>query len=174
MVEISGGELLLQQGLAATTQEGVSQILSSIESGKALEVFRKMLVAQGVEERVSEAVCKFPETVLPLSCYTTDIKSPKSGKVIGIDPLKCAEVSGVLGAGRLKPGEPVTHNTGIQLFKKVGSMVEENECWAKVYHVSVELPQELLNKLNSALSLGNELLHEETKSKIYSVIKENN
>ncbi|XP_065668395.1 thymidine phosphorylase isoform X2 [Hydra vulgaris] len=171
LVIAQGRELLLQQGLAATPEEALSQVIHSISSGRALEVFRLMLVAQGVDEETSKAICKSPETVLPISNHTTDIKSSKSGTVIGIDPLKCAEVSGVLGAGRLKPSDIVTHNTGIQLFKKVGNLIQEGETWATVYHVDKKLSEELILKLESALSVTSENFTDKIKSKIHSIIK---
>ena len=47
------------------------------------------------------------------------------GYVHGIDAMKCAVVSGKLGAGRTKAGEAISPDVGLVLTVRVGDKIEE-------------------------------------------------
>ena len=48
-----------------------------------------------------------------------------AGFVVDIDPMKCAIVSGKLGAGRTKAGEAINYAVGLQLKTTVGEKIEK-------------------------------------------------
>ena len=136
-----------------------------------MEKFKQMILAQGVSQEVCSALCEKPENVLPLSKHATTLYAPKTGLISHVDPLACAEVSAMLGAGRSKPTDKVTHNTGLRLMKSVGDFVEKNQPWVSIYHVEDSLKPVLKTKLEEAIKID-ETKQSETgsRSKIYSIV----
>jgi thymidine phosphorylase len=47
------------------------------------------------------------------------------GKVYEIDALRCAEISGRIGAGRSKSCDPINYAVGLELCVHIGSKVEK-------------------------------------------------
>mgnify|MGYP000166838637 CR=1 FL=1 len=57
--------------------------------------------------------------------------------------MKCAIVTGKLGAGRTKAGEAINYNVGLTLTSHIGSKVETGER----NELSIELPNKRMIKL---------------------------
>ena len=52
------------QGHAQSQEEGEKMMENSLDSGSALESFRKMLVCQGVSEKLAKEICQDPWNVM--------------------------------------------------------------------------------------------------------------
>ncbi len=62
------------------------------------------------------------------------IRSPKTGFINDIDALKMGKIVNKLGGGRNKKEDGIDYGVGIQLTKKIGDYVLENEELLKIYY----------------------------------------
>ena len=54
-----GGYLLYRTGHVNTMQEGALKIMEKLKNGEALKVFKKMIIAQGVNEQLATELCDY-------------------------------------------------------------------------------------------------------------------
>ncbi len=100
----------------ASMGDGRARAAAAIDSGDALEAFRRMVEAQGGDPRVVDD----PAEVLPAAPVVAQIVADRDGYVTAIDAEELGRASGDLGAGRRKKGDPVDPAVGIVFRPKVG------------------------------------------------------
>ena len=106
-------------GVAANVEQGKLNASKLIDSGKALERFRRMVALQGGDVAAIDDPAR-----LPKAKHTQVVASPKAGYV---NAMKCEAVGTacvVLGGGREKKEDSVDPAVGIVLHCKVGDRVE--------------------------------------------------
>jgi pyrimidine-nucleoside phosphorylase len=103
--------------------DGRSAAAAAVDSGKALEVFRLMVEAQGGDPRVVDD----PWSVLPVAPVRRPIEADRSGNLATVDAEAIGRASTDLGAGRKRKGEPVDPAVGIVFRPKVGDPLERGE-----------------------------------------------
>ncbi len=91
----------------------------SIESGLGLEYLKKLVKAQGGDERVID----HPEQ-LPEAPVKSVVGAKESGYVSQVHARTVGETAVVLGAGRRKKGESIDLSVGISVLVKVGEKVD--------------------------------------------------
>ncbi len=156
MVELSG---------KMDREKAKEELLKNIENGRALEKFRDLVKAQGGDERVVDD----PESILPISEKTFDVKSTKSGFVKNIDTEEIGVASILLGAGRIKKGDKIDHSVGIKILKKIGDKVEKGETIAVIYYSERSNLDDAAKKILNAYEIGSE--QTEKLPMIYEVIR---
>lgn len=104
-----------------------------IHSGKALEKFKELIVAQGGSPAVLEDYLRFDQ-----SEFKIEVLSPQSGFVQKIDAYKVAYGCKLLGAGREKKEDSIDYSVGVFLNKKSGEYVAEGEVLCTLYANSEE------------------------------------
>ncbi|MDD2955631.1 MAG: pyrimidine-nucleoside phosphorylase [Oscillospiraceae bacterium] len=123
----------------------------AVESGGALEKLRQMVRAQGGDALALDDFSRFPQAGL---CQ--EVLARESGYVTGVDALACGRASVLLGAGRLKKGDPIDHAAGIVMLKKRGDRVEKGEALAKIYSSEEGKLAEGQQVYLKAVSIGNQ------------------
>ena len=123
------GAVILEQAGVGTREECQAMMEESISSRRALEVLRRMIKAQGGDERVVD-----DPDLLPKARYITKLKSYKSGYVHDLPAKPIGILAMNLGAGRETLEDVVDPAVGIVLNKKVGDYVARGEELAFVYH----------------------------------------
>ncbi len=88
-----------------------AQILSS---GKAMDVWRRMIRAQGGD-------C---DAALPTARFTDDVRASTAGVVTAMDAMAIGVASWRLGAGRARQGDSVQATAGIELLARPGDRVD--------------------------------------------------
>ena len=88
-----------------------AQILSS---GKAMDVWRRMIRAQGGD-------C---DAALPTARFTDDVRASTAGVVTAMDAMAIGVASWRLGAGRARQGDSVQATAGIELLVRPGDRVD--------------------------------------------------
>ncbi len=152
-------------------KEYISILEGLIEDGSAFSKFVEMLQAQGANPEVA-----FRFGLLPTARFQEHIISPEEGYLSGIDAEKVGLASMLLGAGRMRKGEPVDPSAGIILNKKVGDFVKRGDPIA-IFHFNKEgLFEEAKELFLSGLSFSTEFSGEVTvepkrHSRIIEVIK---
>lgn len=124
-----GTQMVLSAGIAREEKEAEEMLQASIDSGAALDKLAEWVEAQGGDK---SAVYQ-PE-LLPCSQYQAVLTSPKSGYVGHITCDEVGVCSLILGGGRETKESEIDLSVGIELKKKVGDPVEENEALAELHY----------------------------------------
>ncbi len=119
-IELSS-HLLVLAGLAADAPAARARLKGLIDSGEALERFRRMVEAQGGDGRVADD----PEGILPQAPVKTPVAAPEAGWVKAIDALAVGRLCMRLGAGRQRKEDIIDPAVGVVLDAKVGDRVEK-------------------------------------------------
>lgn len=90
---------------------------TALKDGSAMDVWRKMIRAQGGD----------PDATLPISKESHKILATQSGRMVGMDALKVGVAAWRLGAGRSRQGEKVQAGAGIELHAKPGDEISEGQ-----------------------------------------------
>lgn len=124
-----------------------------IGNGSALEEFRKMMIRQGVDTDIADALVHDPWSVLPRAPQQYVLKAPQNGNIADIDALIIGQVLCESGAGRSKQGQEINHGIGIQLHKKVSENVEEGEP-IMTLDADYGFDMHLLQRLNDSIKIS--------------------
>ncbi|MET0822497.1 MAG: thymidine phosphorylase [Aeromicrobium sp.] len=84
-----------------------------LASGAAMDVWRRMIAAQGGD----------PDAALPVAKETHVVTAPASGVLTRLDALSVGVAAWRLGAGRSRPGEQVQAAAGVVMHAKPGDAV---------------------------------------------------
>jgi len=120
-----------------------------LESGKAFEVFKKMVKAQGGDVRVIENPDLFES-----SAFTETIYAPEAGYINEMDSEGIGMAAMLLKAGRETPEDKIVYSSGIELLAKTGQKVEESEPIAVLYSPAKWLIREAKEKFLDSVRIG--------------------
>ena len=115
---------------------------NALRDGSAWKKFRQLIIAQGGNVSYVD-----DPSNLPKSPIIKTVPSPVTGHILGIHAREVGEVSVMLGAGRLKKGDPIDHAVGIIIHHKVGDFVEKGQPLFTIHahnHQSCEAAHERL------------------------------
>ena len=110
----------------ATRQEAEKYLRELVNSGKALNKFREIIIAQGGDTAVLENYDKFELPAFKIEC-----ESKKNGYVQNINAFNIAQAAKTLGASR--ENGSIDLSVGIYLNKKSGEYVKKGENLYTIY-----------------------------------------
>jgi thymidine phosphorylase len=90
---------------------------TALKNGMAMDVWRKMIAAQGGDN----------DAPLPVAKEQLEIKAPVTGKLLTLDAMKVGVAAWRLGAGRQKQGEVLQLGSGIEIHAKPGDFVTKDQ-----------------------------------------------
>ncbi|MBV8758134.1 MAG: thymidine phosphorylase [Deltaproteobacteria bacterium] len=120
LTSVLGGEMLVLGGAAKDITEGRAKIDKALGDGSALEVFRRVVQAQGGDPRV----CDSPGSVLPKP-KSRDELHLKPGKVVAIDSEALGIAALILGAGRRTKEDAIDPSAGLVVDAYLGEVIAE-------------------------------------------------
>jgi len=89
----------------------------ALKNGMAMDVWRKMISAQGGDNNAP----------LPVAKEKLEITASTSGKLLTLDAMKVGLAAWRLGAGRQKQGEVLQLGAGVEIHVKPGDMVKSGQ-----------------------------------------------
>ncbi len=116
---------LAQKGSRGECERMVKE---TIENGKALETFAKMVKAQGGDVESVVDTSKFPTAK-----YSYEVKAQQDGFVYSVDTEGYGVASLLLGAGRNTKEDKIDYSAGIMLKVKTGDRVSKGDTIATLY-----------------------------------------
>ncbi len=147
-----GGEALALAGLADEAGDGADQIEEALDSGRAAEVFGRMVAALGGP---SDFVERYPDR-LPAARVVREVQAAHDGYIARIDGEALGQAVVHLGGGRLKGGDRINPSVGLSEIMPVGEPVEAGETIARI-HAATEADAECaLAAVTSAIRIGEE------------------
>ncbi len=146
-----GVEMLLLAGISHYRKSARRMLEESLESGKAYEKWREMVIAHGGDPDAieSENFVNVKDTYL--------VKSPESGYLYSFDTFRIGLGATVLGAGRTKKEDEIDHNVGIMVMKKVGDHVEKDDVIFEVLYNDEKKLEDAISYLEEAFRIRAEI-----------------
>jgi pyrimidine-nucleoside phosphorylase len=154
LIELSNvlsGWMLHQAGRAATPEKGAELSNTILASGEAYKAWLAIVEAQGGDISVFEA----PEQHhRPMA--TTVVRATRTGYLASMDCKKVGWAVQRLGAGRAKPGDPVSAHAGLESHAKIGQRVEEGQPLFTLFSEESSLLEEPREMLLETLKIANQ------------------
>ncbi|MCI7349377.1 MAG: thymidine phosphorylase [Ruminococcus sp.] len=125
-------EMLCLSG-KGTPEECRKAAEEALDSGRAFDVFRRTVKAQGGNTVVFDDYGKFPQ-----ASAVTEVRSPESGYITHIQCEETGLIACSLGAGRTELGGKIDSTAGIVFAKTVGDHVEKGEVLGRLYSSSAD------------------------------------
>ncbi|MCM3003991.1 pyrimidine-nucleoside phosphorylase [Priestia koreensis] len=146
-----------------TYEEAYKELEKNLDNGKAFEVFRSFVQAQGGNIDMIDDLSKLPQAK-----YQVEVKAEKDGYVSAIEAESIGIAAMYLGAGRATKDDQINHAVGITLKKKVRDEVKAGEAIV-VLHTDDENPTDSIKKVQEAYEISNS--KPEERPLIHNVIK---
>ncbi|MDN7225851.1 pyrimidine-nucleoside phosphorylase [Planococcus liqunii] len=133
---VLGSQMVVVGGKAETLEEARAMLEEVIANGKALQVMKQFIEAQGGNPAVVDDV-----NLLPQAKFVTEVPSEQDGYISFMEADEIGTAAMVLGAGRATKESEIDLAVGIVLNKKVGDRVEKGESIATIYSNTEELAE---------------------------------
>ncbi|MHA1528145.1 MAG: thymidine phosphorylase [Alphaproteobacteria bacterium] len=145
-----GGELLMLGGLAATAEAGAAQISQAFRSGRAAEVFGRMVAALGGPTDLLER----PGEYLPAAPVVREVAPAMPGLVREIDTRAVGVAVIELGGGRKRAADPIDPAVGFTDLAPIGSAVDAAAPLARVHARTEAAAAAAVQALRAAYTTG--------------------
>jgi pyrimidine-nucleoside phosphorylase len=132
--------------------EGRARAAAALDSGEALEAFRRMIQAQGGDPRVVDE----PEQVLPSAPVRRPIMAERAGTLAAVDAEGLGRASGDLGAGRKKKGDAIDPSVGIVFLPKIGDRLVAGQELGRVHARSEGDAEAAILAVHASMTIGDE------------------
>jgi len=109
--------LLLAREMLAAAGRGDVDPADALKDGRAMDVWRRMVTAQGGD----------PSATLPVARESHQILAPGSGVLTQLDALKVGMAAWRLGAGRARKEDKVQAGAGIEMHAKPGAVLRAGD-----------------------------------------------
>ncbi|KEO50554.1 thymidine phosphorylase [Thioclava pacifica] len=147
-----GGEALVLAGLASDAEEGTARIDEAIASGRAAEIFGKMVAALGGP---ADFVERYPDR-LPSAPVIRAVASPRAGFVTRINTRALGEAVVHLGGGRLVGTDKINPSVGLWETVALGEEMERGEPLTIIHAASDRTADAAEAAILRAITLGDE------------------
>ncbi|SPH17133.1 Thymidine phosphorylase [Defluviimonas aquaemixtae] len=147
-----GGEALALGGLVADAEEGCEQIDEALESGRAAEIFGRMVAAQGGP---SDFVDRYPDR-LPAAPVVLDVAAAENGFVTAIDGEVLGHAVVLLGGGRLRGDDRINPSVGLSEIMPLGEPIERGEAIARIHAATQAAAEDTARAVAAAIRISPE------------------
>lgn len=146
-----GAMALVTAGKEKEEASARKKLKALIDDGAALDYFRKLVLAQGGDARVIDDYA-----IMPTAKHTFELTLKPNGTkwVEHLDGRSIAESLKLMGAGRVKKGDPIDLGVGVILKAKVGTEIGSGDSLATVHAASEDQFNAIKEKLLSAFTFS--------------------
>jgi pyrimidine-nucleoside phosphorylase len=139
-------------GLETAPEAAASRVTGAIASGRALEVFGRMVEWQGGNPRIVDDY-----TLMPVAPDRASVEAWDAGVVTRVLAGSIGRASHELGAGRTKVGDPVDHAVGLRMLVARGDRVERGQPLVELHHRAGHGLDAARALCRTAIDIGGEL-----------------
>ncbi|HET9276003.1 MAG TPA: thymidine phosphorylase [Gemmatimonadales bacterium] len=143
-------EMLLAGGVETDPAAARRRVEDTVASGKALDLFRRLVEAQGGDPRQVDDPERLPQAPVVL-----EYRAPTDGTVTEIPPRKIGHAIIALGGGRSRTEDAIDHAVGIVIPVKPGARVRRGDVLALIHARTQADAERCRQTLDEAIVLGN-------------------
>lgn len=147
------GHMLYLGGKAATPEEGSVLSHKFLTDGSAYRHFLQMVELQSKDVSAAIAAIAKP-AAFHKPTATRTIAADSTGYLAGMDCTQIGWAVQRLGAGRTRPGDPVSANAGIEMHAKLGDRIEVGQPLATLFSEDPRLLAEPEQMLRDTLQIS--------------------
>ena len=148
LVLVLGSHMVVKAGAADDLSLARTMLEESLSNGRAFEVFKEFVRAQGGDPNEAE----HPE-LLPAARFQETVSAPGDGYVADIATEEIGKICLLLGGGRETKESRIDLSVGLVLCKKKGDAVRKGEPLAVIHANDEELLGQAAERLASAYTL---------------------
>jgi thymidine phosphorylase len=145
-----GGVVLADAGLAFDVQNGAEKVGAAIATGKAAEVFCRMVGAMGGPEDFLDSWTH----ILPEANVLREVTLGRGGYISAMDTRALGEIVVQLGGGRLREGDRIDPAVGLSAIARLGTRVEPRMPVAMVHASDEAKADAALKAVRAAITLS--------------------
>lgn len=145
-----GAEMVVLADGSMTKEVAKQQLKEQLTNGKAIEMFKTFIEAQGGDGSIVDNVQN-----LPTARYTFDVLANEAGYVSHIVANEIGAAAMMLGAGRETKDSKIDLSVGVQLHKKVGAFVEKGDIICSLY-ANTENITDVKEKISENIIISND------------------
>jgi pyrimidine-nucleoside phosphorylase len=141
--------MLVTSGVAADEGEALGKVRSVLDSGAALDVFRRTVERQGGDARIIDHYDR-----LPTATSRDHVRAARAGYLQKLDAERIGRASLALGAGRDKVDGVIDPAAGIRVLAMPGEWVDKGQTIVELLHnrgSDIEVARELAER---AIEIG--------------------
>ena len=146
---ILSGWMLHLAGHTATPEEGAKLADQILQSGEAYKAWLNIIAAQGGDTSIFQ-----PPAAFHKPRATRILKAQAPGYLASMDCKQVGWAVQRLGAGRAKPGDPVSAHAGIEMHAKLGDKLEAGQPLATLFTEDPALLDEPEHMLRETLEVS--------------------
>lgn len=144
--------MLAISGASGSLEAAQSAAENALNSGKAAEVFGRMVAAQGGPADFMDnhsAYLNYAPVVKPVSTASAGYVSAMDTRAVGMAVV-------ALGGGRIDPKQEIDHSVGLTEICQIGDKIEAGQPLAMVYAANESAAEEAVAAVGAAVSLSDE------------------
>lgn len=145
------GHMLLLGRKVNNLDDGIELAKATINSGRAFEMFRRLVVAQGGDATYID----HPEK-LAVAPVIEDVRAEQAGYIAEFNARIVGETSVELGAGRAQKTDIIDHSVGFMVHKKVGDRVEKGDVLFTIHAKDSQAAQYARNRVMEGIRFSAE------------------
>jgi pyrimidine-nucleoside phosphorylase len=145
------GWMLFLAGRAGTPEDGAGMADQILRSGAAYAAWLKIVDAQGGDTSVFANPQAFHKPTA-----IRQLRASRAGFLAGMDCKQVGWAVQRLGAGRARPGDPVSAHAGIESHAKIGDRVEVGQAIFTLFSEDEALLEEPYRMLQETVQIGNQ------------------
>lgn len=161
VVQELGAYILMLDGKGSNIEENKKKIIEAVESGKAYNKFKELVLNQGGDISYIEDTEKFEKAK-----YKMSVIAEKEGYVHSLNAGQVGSIASYLGAGRIKKEDNIDYSVGVELNKKVGDFVNCKDVLGYIYSNNEEKGEEAVEKLQKTY-----IIKDDKEEKMQSILK---
>lgn len=143
-------ELLVLGRLAKTRPEARKMLKKNLVTGRAAEVFNKMVYGLGGPNDLIERASEY----LPSAEFTREVQAPEKGWISRIDTRELGMVVVELGGGRRKANDKIDHRVGLSELMFLGQKVEKGEPICFIHAKNDDDARAAVKRIQKAITLS--------------------
>lgn len=145
--------MLVQCKISNSFDSAKFKIKTVLDSGKALDAFRKNIELQGGNAKV----CDKPELLLTKGIVKVPVKAVLNGYISEIDTFAVGNAVSAIGGGRIKAEDSIDHAVGYSCTRKIGDRVEKGDEMGIVYCRRQNQADAISENLRNAYKISREI-----------------
>lgn len=147
---VLGSKMIVAGGKANSLEEARTMLESVIADGSALELFGKLIEAQGGNGQIIQDT-----SLLPTATYQIEVPAPTSGYIAKMEADDIGVAAMLLGAGRATKDDEIDLAVGIVLTKKIGDTIQQGEPLA-IIHSNTQDVERSISLIQKHITISND------------------